>query len=94
MSSISQLQGTCNTLEKGIFKKLAKLEALLDIDGNKVTEATFNGGNMAELGKRRLTSDGEHSAFIGDPAKKTKTVDYVTLNACRSSADIQLIFSS
>jgi len=64
ISSISQLQGTCNTLEKQIFEKLVKLEAVLDETGKKVTEATFNGGDMSELGKARITEGGNHSAFI------------------------------
>lgn len=64
ISSIPQLQGTCNTIEKRIFEKLIKLEAVLDVDGNKKTEATFNGGTMDELGTRKITAGGTHSAFI------------------------------
>jgi len=69
INSISQLQGTCNTLEKRLFKKLTKLEAVLDASGDKATEATFDGGNLNELGKGRITEGGKHSAFIND--KKT-----------------------
>lgn len=64
ISSISQLQGTCNTIEQRIFEKLIILEAVLDTEGKKVTEATFNGGTMDELGKRKITPGGSHSAFI------------------------------
>ncbi len=66
ISSISTLQGTCNTQEKKLFAKLTKLEAVLDVDGNKVTEATFTefDGDIAELGKAKITEVGSHSAFI------------------------------
>ena len=70
ISSISQLQGTCNTLEKKLFEKLTKLEAVLDVDGKKATEATFSAGGLNELGKARITEGGNDSAFI----KSNKTM--------------------
>ena len=66
ISSISQLQGTCNTLEKQVFEKLIKLTTVLDATGTNVTEATFAGGSMSELGKARITEGGSDSAFIKD----------------------------
>ena len=71
MSSISALQGTCNTQEKKLFAKLTKLEAVLDVDGKKVTEATFTefNGDIAQLGKAKITEGGSHSAFITENKK-------------------------
>lgn len=69
ISSISQLQGTCNYLEGRIFEKLIKLEAVRDVDGRDVTEATFDGGTIEELGKRKLVEGGPHSAFIDSERK-------------------------
>jgi hypothetical protein len=71
MSSISALQGTCNTQEKKLFAKLTKLEAVLDAGGKKVTEATFKefDGDIAELGKALITEGGTHSASIKEVRK-------------------------
>lgn len=71
MSSVSALQGTCNTQEKKLFAKLTKLEAVLDVDSKKVTEATFKefDGDIAELGKAKITEGGTHSAFIKENNK-------------------------
>ncbi|GEM_PF-7022438 len=71
MSSISALQGTCNGQEKKLFSKLTKLEAVLDVNGKKVTEATFTefDGDFTELGKAKITEGGSHSAFITEKKK-------------------------
>lgn len=71
MSSISALQGTCNTQEKKLFAKLTKLEAVLDVGGKKVTEATFKefDGDIAELGKAVITEGAGNSAFINENKK-------------------------
>lgn len=71
MSSISALQGTCNSQEKRLFAKLTKLEAVLDVDGKKVTEATFTefDGDITELGKAKITEGGNNSAFITESKK-------------------------
>lgn len=71
MSSISALQGTCNAQEKKLFSKLTKLEAVLDVNGKKVTEATFTefNGDITELGKAKITEGGSHSAFINENKK-------------------------
>jgi len=71
MSSISALQGTCNTQEKKLFAKLKDLDTVLDVDGNKVTEATFEtfDGDVGEIGRAKITEGGGDSAWI----KETKT---------------------
>lgn len=68
MSSISALQGTCNTQEKKLSAKLNKLEAVIDVSGKKVTEATFDefNGSSAQLGRLKITAGGNHSAFINE----------------------------
>ncbi len=71
MSSLSQLQGTCNTLELQLFSKLSKLDAVLNSEGEKVTEATFDdfNGDPNKLGKLKITEGGSESAWI----KEVKT---------------------
>lgn len=66
MSSISQLQATCNTLEKRLFAKLTALRAAQNAAGEDVTEATFEefDGDLNELGKAVITAGGNQSAFI------------------------------
>lgn len=66
MSSITQLQGTCNTLEKRLFAKLTSLRAAQNTAGEDVTEATFEefDGDLNELGKAVITNGGNQSAFI------------------------------
>lgn len=76
ISSISVLQGTCNALEKKFFVKLSSLEAVLDVDGNKATEATFDdfNGDIGELGKAKIAEGGSKSAWI----KEVKTAVSIT----------------
>jgi hypothetical protein len=66
MSSISQLQGTCNTLEKQLFGKLLSLRAAQNTAGADVTEATFGDieDDLDSLGKAKITDGGNNSAFI------------------------------
>ena len=74
MSSISQLQGTCNTLENGLNAKLQSLRAVLNGDGNKVTEATFDntGVKPSDVGNLKLSEDGTNTAFIQNNSKNIK----------------------
>lgn len=65
-SSISQLQGTCNALERGLRAKLKSLLAATNPDNAKVTVATFEefNGPKDELGKARLAQGTGNTAFI------------------------------
>ncbi len=66
MSSVSQLQGSCNTWEP-IFKgKTLSLVRGTDDAGNPATLVTFDDPtqNRDELGRVRLSVGGTHTAYI------------------------------
>jgi hypothetical protein len=71
MSSIPQLQGTCNTFEDGLTAKLQSLRAVLNGDGTKVTEAIFDDAGAAPsgVGNLKLSEGGTNTAFIQNESK-------------------------
>ncbi|MBK8809433.1 MAG: hypothetical protein IPN69_01695 [Acidobacteria bacterium] len=71
-SSLSQLQGTCNTLERGLRAKLKSLQAATNPDNAKITVATFEefDGPKSELGKAKLDPGEGHTAFINNEVVK------------------------
>ena len=71
IGTITEFQKQCNAFEKDNFVKLEKLEAVIDVNGKKATEGTFKAfdGDIAELGKAKITDVGSHSAFIKEKKK-------------------------
>jgi len=72
ISSITELQKQCNAFEKDNFVKLEKLEAVIDVAGGKVTEGIFKSfdGDIAELGKAKITEPGSNSCLISGAKRK------------------------
>jgi hypothetical protein len=68
INSITELEKQCNALEKKHFVKLTALQAVLDVGGEKKTEAKLEDfdGDVAELGKADITEGGSDSAMIKD----------------------------
>lgn len=71
MSSIPQLQGTCNTLELRLTALLQSLQVSLNGDGSRVTVAVFetNNANRNNVGKLSLSEGGTNTALIQNESK-------------------------
>jgi hypothetical protein len=71
IGSLTGLQEQCNTFEQDNFVKLEKLEAVIDVDGEKATEGVFKAfdGDIGELGRAKITEAGSNSCFINEKKK-------------------------
>ncbi len=72
IGSLTELEVQCNAFEEANSVKLEKLEAVIDVGGEKATEGTFKAfdGDFDELGKARITEPGSNSCFINEEKRK------------------------